>query len=81
MYSCNKVGFEGKHFDYDRPTQYMILRKELCGGYRPEELPKIENNAGQTDLEKQKQYWGSRKANQNRILRNFREHQGYLKKN
>lgn len=48
--------FEGKHFDYDRPTQYMILRKELCGGYRPEELPKIENNAGQTDLEKQKQY-------------------------
>ena len=57
------------------------LNGKNYGGYRPEELPKIENNAGQTDLEKQKQYWRSRKANQNRILINFRENQGYLKKN
>ena len=50
--------FKGKHFDNYRQAQYTILREKLCKkyeGFGPEELTKIADYTGQTDLEKQKQ--------------------------
>ena len=59
--------FKGKHFKQDRQAQYTVLRKgKNYEDFEPEELPKIANDANQTDLQKKQNSNRKTKENQNR---------------